>query len=57
MVYGMIKMDEDTARKNITASGDIEGYKVYMALVTLRLRVKNKALSAQNMTASGGFLS
>ena len=57
MVYGMIKMDEDTARKNITASGDIEGYKVYIALVTLRLRVKNKALSAQNMTASGGFLS
>ena len=56
MVCGMIKIDEDTARKNITAIGDIEGYNVYIVLVTLRFRVKNKALSAQNKTDRGGFL-
>ena len=53
----MMKKDEDMALKNITASGDIEGYNVYKVLVTLRFRVKNKALSAQNTTARGGFLS
>ena len=49
-------MAEEQARKNITAIGDIEGYNVYINLVTLRFRVKNKALIAQNMTARGGLL-